>query len=412
MSGRDLVFVTIVTRDYDHWARTWADTVAEHHPTAEVRIAFADQPIERQRECLGDERLLVVPECASELGLVDFRRLAFQYTPFELTCALKPFVMRWLLQRYDKVIYLDADTAVYRPLVEVPRALETASIVATPHLGQPASTAVEQTIRAAGTLNGGFLAARRGPSATAFLDWWAEKCRHDCCVDPYAGKFVDQSWLDLAVHYFQDFQVLCEPSLNVAYWNLDAREIRRDDATYRVNGQPLGFFHFSGLEPGVAGKLSRFDGRPLAGDLLRLRDAYVRQLESNQLPELDAVGCEYRCYLDGRPIDPVHREAIRGGHAEFADVRDPFDNLSDPTLPDRFEAIRERLILARKHWQLDELQQAADRQQQWIQKQRNRRWDRRVTGAWQKLRALVSGRQVGMDSVARVSPVSREGRAA
>lgn len=390
MTQKNLTLVTIVTRDYYWWAKTWADSAKASFPEAEIVIAFAESPTEEIKQWLNEFQLINVSEIAESCGIDNFRRMAFQYTPFELTCALKPFVVRYLHQSSEKVIYLDADTLIYRRLEEVERELEQSEIVVTPHLLTPESVDRECRIRAAGTINGGFLATRAGTCSKPFLDWWAERCRFDCFIDPFSGHFVDQCWLDLANSFFGSFKILREETLNVAYWNINQRQIVEADRSFQVNGQPLGFFHFSGFDLGKPSSLSQFDNQKLSDALLKLTAEYRTTLKQNQRDDLQAIECQYNCYQNGVPIEPWHREAVRGRWASFEGIQDPFDVENNPDFLNQLNEYRSKLILTRKQWQLEELQREADRQTEWIRKKVNRRLDRRLFQSIRNFCSFVS----------------------
>lgn len=392
MNSSQATFLTIITRDYYWWAKTWADSVTTHHPNARIIVAIADNAQPGHLDSLADHEVLSVPEIAADLGIENYARMAFQYTPFELTCSLKPFLIRYLQLTDSKVIYMDADTLVYRPLQGVISELDDAEVVATPHLSHALDADSELRIRSAGTLNGGFLGTRTGAESKHFLNWWADRCAFECYVDPFAGKFVDQSWLDLAMHYYDSFRVLRDETLNVAYWNLPSRKLTRSGTEFQVNNQPLGFFHFSGFDPDQSEQISRFATWKLDDGQVELTAAYRTELLANQRTELQGIGSEYLSYLDGTSIDPLHREAIRGRYQECLDIVDPFDNESNTDVVSRLESIREQAILARKHWQLDELQRLADLQTEWIQKHSQRKFNRRMAHAVRRFCSFVKDR--------------------
>ena len=50
----------------------------------------------------------------------------------------------------------------------------------------------------AGVYNLGYVSLAPGPEVDRLLDWWADRLRRDCRVDPMWGYFVDQRWFDLA----------------------------------------------------------------------------------------------------------------------------------------------------------------------------------------------------------------------
>src|SRR5688572_27303677 len=126
--------VTVVTRNYLHYAQALGLSVQEHCPNAHFFVCLADHPGESFRPPFACHGWLD----ASKLGIADWRRFAFQYTPFELSCALKPHALRELFAKgYERVAYCDSDMQLYGPLNELQTWLDTASLVLTPHAIQP-----------------------------------------------------------------------------------------------------------------------------------------------------------------------------------------------------------------------------------------------------------------------------------
>ena len=135
---------------------------------------------------------------------------------------------RALLKRFATVTYLDPDIWVYQTLDLVRQALKRAPLALTPHLTRPLvgpANPNDHTILTSGSFNLGFMAVRNEPQIEALLDWWAEKCRFDCRVDFANGLFTDQKWMDLAPGLVSDLAILRDPGLNLAYWNLEGRDV-------------------------------------------------------------------------------------------------------------------------------------------------------------------------------------------
>lgn len=380
----DLHFLTVITRDHHTLAKTWADSVQRVYPNSRITICIADQTTAAIKKALDPYTVLEISKIAkTELAIESFDRMAFQYTPFELTCSLKPFVMRRLLRDSDKLIYMDADTLLFNQLETVEESLKTSGIVLTPHMTRPESSESEHKIRNAGTINGGFLAVKKCESTEAFLNWWSDRCGSDCYIDALSGRFVDQTWLDFVPSLFSGVEVSREESLNVAYWNLPNRHLEHSNGSFFIDGKPLGFFHFSGFDPTNPTLLSKFSNSAVSPAVANLLSSYnsLRSKSRNQM--VDASDCEFASYSDGSPIDPIHREAIRSQHEAFGSVSNPFDLSANPSLPDRFNEFREQLILGRKQWQIEELQAAADRQNRWIKRKIEGRFDKRAIRAFQ-----------------------------
>ena len=65
------------------------------------------------------------------------------------------------------------------------------------------------------------------------------------------GYVGDQRWLDLVPGMFDGVRVVRHPGWNVGRWNLDGRPLTSVNGEWRVGGEPLVFFHFSGLLSGA-----------------------------------------------------------------------------------------------------------------------------------------------------------------
>lgn len=253
----DVVF-TIVSRNYAAQAATLMGSLAAAEPGVRRVVVATDGPIP-----FSDPGIEVLD--ASDL-VADFAAMCAWYDALELNTAVKPHAFRALLARPENthVVYLDPDIYVYRPLTEVRDGLSRAPLVLTPHLTRPLkgeANPSDHVILTSGAYNLGFMAARDEPQIWALIDWWAEKLRFDCRVDFAAGLFTDQKWMDLAPGFVSDLALLRTPALNLAYWNLEGRALARTPTGWSVDGEPLGFFHFSGFDPERPDLLSKHQDR-------------------------------------------------------------------------------------------------------------------------------------------------------
>lgn len=302
---RTAVF-SIVSPNYWHYARVLMGSLQRNHPEWDRFILCVGEPPASGAD---GEPFTAVPLAA--LPLPNPRQFCFRYTLLELNTAVKPWMFARLFEQgYDRVVFLDPDVYVYSRMAELDEAPAGTFLMLTPHLtgfigGDEHPS--ERTILQAGTYNLGFLAVSRRPQLARFLAWWQEKLEYQCLVDQPRGLFVDQRWMDLAPGLFPDVAILRHEGYNVAYWNLKQRRIHQNGAGATVNGQPLRFFHFSGLDPDFTGKVSRHDASL----------------------ELGALG-------DARRLVEDYRAALHAaGHESFRSVPYPFGRFSDGTkLPD------------------------------------------------------------------------------
>jgi hypothetical protein len=253
-----------------------------------------------------------------ELGIPELSSFAFKYDILELCTAVKPYLFQRLFEKYgvEKLVYLDPDVLVTGSLAPLFELLDRHRIVLTPHLTGPIEDEhkpSELDILRTGAYNLGCIALRRSEPAQALLRWWSERCYDGCFVDIEAGHFVDQRWIDLVPGLFEGVHVLRDPGYNVAYWNLHERKVKWSDSPV-VNGEPLRFFHFSGVTPGGLGPVSRYQDRvslDTRAELRPLFQHYEGLLRENGLEEASECPYGYGRFDDGRPIPAFARRVYR-----------------------------------------------------------------------------------------------------
>jgi len=327
--------VTIVSNNYLHYARTLMQSVAQHEPDAARYCLIVDRDREPALalQRAGEFTALWL----DQVGLPDGDDFLFQYTVLELNTAVKPWALAHLAaQGHAELAYIDPDIELHAPLAEVWRLLQGGSeVVLTPHLLAPLTDnhrPTELDIRRAGTYNLGFVALRATPGTQALLRWWQGKLRRECIVAQDRGIFVDQSWMDLAPGLFGQVAVLRHPGYNVAYWNLAQRSLATaPGGGITVNGQPLVFFHFSGLDPRDPHPLSKHQNRYSLDNIgavgARLVRDYVRRVLGNALERYRAMPYGFGTYADGTAIADAERARYRDDPALREECgHQPFDH--------------------------------------------------------------------------------------
>ena len=326
-----LAIFTVVSNNYLHFARTLLQTVARHHPEADLFCVIVDRDLGPSDRYAGDFTVLRM----DDLGLPDPARMMFQYDVLELNTAVKPWAFTRLLEKgYGSVVYLDPDIFVYRPLSEVVDALKAgASIVITPHLLSPIDDdghPGELDIRRAGSFNFGFCAVGQSATTSAFLAWWQGKLVRDCVVDLERGIFVDQSWIDLVPGLFDDVTILRDPGYNVAYWNIAQRNVTREgDDRWSVDGAPLTFFHFSGFDPLAPKGFSKHQDRFTLANLGPAADLardYAAAVIANGAETFAKLPYGFNDFSDGTPIPrPFRRLYLENETLRASMGDDPFE---------------------------------------------------------------------------------------
>ena len=317
---------TIIARNYVAHARVLAESFNQVHPEGTCSVLVIDDPsgyIDAAEESF---ELVTI----DQIGLPDADQMAASYDVMELSTAVKPWLLRTLLERpgVESVMYLDPDIKIFGPLTEIEeRALEH-NVVLTPHFTDPLPRdnrkPSEEDILIAGTYNLGFIALGDSQTARELLDWWGERLEQHCINDPERGWFVDQRWIDLAPGLWPGIDVLRDTSFNIAYWNLATRRLEIDGDGYRVDGTPLHFFHFSGFDPRHPERLSKHQNRIEVSEdpaLTRICAGYAADLLRNGFEQ--AVDWPYgrNEMANGAPLDAaarrVHRDAVEAG--EFSE---------------------------------------------------------------------------------------------
>ena len=197
------------------------------------------------------------------------------------------------------MLYLDPDVVVYAPLDDLAALTRTADLVVTPHVTKPMPRderdVSETHILASGIFNLGFIAV--GTCSARFLEYWQERLRRECVIDARNMRFVDQRWVDFAPAMF-DVEIVKDPTCNVAYWNLDQRELTWVEGFYYIDGNPLRFFHFSGYRP----------NRP---ELLSFHQGSKARVLLSERPALDRICREYGELLLGEGYELLQVASVR-----------------------------------------------------------------------------------------------------
>jgi hypothetical protein len=267
---------TICSINYLAQARTLGDSLKQTNPDYQYIIGLVDKLSEAN---LPDWLIPEYPMIEVDtIGIPDFLAMCDRYDITELNTAVKPFYIDYLYKTYpsaDQVIYFDPDIIVFQPLRELNEALNTYSLVLTPHTLSPIpdwERPNEQHHLNTGIYNLGFIGLNKDATARQFVNWWKDRLVYECRIDLCEGLFVDQHWVNFATIYHENVLVDRHTGYNMAYWNLHERYISQNEAgewivSHKSNTVSIGpaellqFFHFSGYNIDKPDDISKYQTR-------------------------------------------------------------------------------------------------------------------------------------------------------
>jgi hypothetical protein len=280
LNGRAIC--TIAAKNYISYVHVLADSFLKYNPGIDVYVLIIDkidgyiQP--------ESERFKIVP--IDDVIDDKLLKILFKYDLIEASTAVKPFFLEYLFNTYNlqKIIYFDPDILFTSGVDELWDLLDRYPFLLTPHLVDPLSLdekhlRMELDILRCGIYNLGFIALSGTEKVKLFLTWWKNRLENYCYQD-IAPLFVDQKWINLLPGYFDDLHILRDPGYNVAYWNLSNRKITADGDQILVNGCPLKFFHFSGLDIDKLEGISKYQDRYTLQELPEIRPLFNKYREA------------------------------------------------------------------------------------------------------------------------------------
>jgi len=200
---------------------------------------------------------------------------AFEYyNPAEMSCLAKYVGVSYVLENSvsaERCFFSDSDVLFLSdPMVAVEELGDKAMLL-TPHQLDPSTDAAEHDYLLHGWINAGFfIINRENAFAKNILSWLIDRISRRGFLAPELGLSCDQTWVSLLPAMFTEHVVLSRfAGYNVGYWNLVERQVELLDGSFKANGAPLVFFHFSGFLGAPRGQLTiHGDFRVQAGSTL------------------------------------------------------------------------------------------------------------------------------------------------
>jgi hypothetical protein len=302
--------LTICSFNYISKARVLIESYKTIHPEHDITLVIVD----KKRESSTLQKLGINIIWAEDLPIDNFLQYAFTFDIIEFNTNVKPTAMKFLLEKYDKVIYFDPDIQVFSRIDHILEELNNASIVITPHSVTPVLDGCkpdDSDLLRFGAYNLGFVGVSKCSESFSFLEWWSDRCLKLGFYEPQLGLAVDQKWIDLAPSFFPKLKILHNVGLNVAFWNLHERFLSKVNNQWFVNGNiPLVFFHFSSFNSDfvdvIAFKQTRFKQGERA-DFTEIANEYAVNIQKLKISEFDNQKYGFDYFNDGVYINPIVR---------------------------------------------------------------------------------------------------------
>jgi hypothetical protein len=327
-SNQETVVTTIACANYLPKAIYLAKTARTHHPEWKFVLCLLERKLHPAIAEVGVFDTVVL---ACELQHPNFEAFIFKHTVTEAASAVKAMLLRYLMRRFSKksrFIYLDADIWINSRFEELDR-IKPFNVLVTPHHLQDEESPeairdnVFRTLQC-GIFNLGFLVLHRTQEADRFLQWWESRLKLFCYVDYSRGLFADQKWIDLAVVFF-DLTILKHPGYNVANWNISKRKVIYREGRLEVNGEPLRFLHFSGIDSGGDLRIFRRYAPNPHDAIHQLRREYKHAVNSLGYDRLQFEAWSYDYFISGEKISFAARIACRNNPSLLAQYANPFE---------------------------------------------------------------------------------------
>lgn len=326
LNSKEHAVFTVCNLSYLPKALVLADSLLKH-----CKIILKIYLIDRKCDALLPD-FLAEYIWIEDVGVPELYELAFKYDITEFSTCVKPFITLKLLDRFDKVVFLDPDTCVYNSIKCIYDELDVHPIILTPHYITPHKNDLADSdlgMMRFGSFNLGFFAVNRSTEALSFLRWWSDRCFRFCYFEAQFGLSTDQKWVSVAPCFFQNLYVSFNKGYNMAFWNLHERFLDKSpEGCYVVNGKyPLIFFHFSSFHENNPKLLSKrwFPERGGARvDWLDISEAYSAALKMHNVQRL-MKNYAFDYMSNGDYISPTLRRAYACVLKEFPCGHDPFD---------------------------------------------------------------------------------------
>lgn len=303
---------TIISRNYIPFARTMIKSYRKYHPEGRFFVLLLDKP-----EGLDLSKEPWETVFAEDLGMgTELDTLRMLYSAYEMSMSLRPAFMLHLMRKKnsERLLFLDSDLYFTGRLHEADQWLNDHALSICVSIREPLPDdnchPSDKDFILAGSLNGGFVLARRCEETERTMEWLDGKLRKEGYYRPYEGLFGDQKWLDLWVSFCDTLGVIKQKGWNVSHWNIHERPLTKKNDIIFAGDEPMAFYHFSGFRMEDENVISahqnryRLDDQPVLAELLQ---EYRSELTKNDYGSWKKIPYLYDLFENGVRISETVR---------------------------------------------------------------------------------------------------------
>ena len=195
-----------------------------------------------------DSSVVLISENILEEEVIELKK---QRKTHEYCWTLKPILIEYLLLNnpsFKRVTYLDSDLFFWKDPGIIFANQPNCSVLLSPEEKYRPNwkrAKVKKLTKVTGKFNSGFISFKQDQVAHMCVKWWKIQCISRCEINPPAGYFGDQKYLDQLPGLSPSVCSITLPGVNIGPWNLlKYNFLVKDDEVY-IDDDYLIFYHFS-----------------------------------------------------------------------------------------------------------------------------------------------------------------------
>jgi len=243
-------FCTIITSDYLPKALVLYKSLWEYNKNVTLQVLVADNnPVPAISSAFTGINIIDLNSLsANPLLKRIYEKYAYPYID-HFRWALKPILLSYLIERFNKVVYVDCDIFFANNYAFIFNELDTSPILLTPHWQNINPLSDESSFVSTfteGIFNAGFIGANK--NSVEALNWWAQACHFKMGTFHNIGIQDDQKYLDIFPVFFENTKILRHKGCNVAAWNTQECKRTLVNGNVLINKEfPIIFIHFNDM---------------------------------------------------------------------------------------------------------------------------------------------------------------------